>query len=101
MCADLLAVVYTRLPQPGRAKTRLIPALGAEGAAELQRAMTGHCLQQLRAAADAGHCRIRVDFAGDDPGPDARAMADWLGSDLAYAPQAAGDLGARLLHSFR
>ena len=33
-------IVFTRYPQPGRAKTRLIPALGAEGAAELQRQMT-------------------------------------------------------------
>ena len=33
-------IVFTRYPQPGRAKTRLIPALGAEGAAELQRRMT-------------------------------------------------------------
>ena len=32
-------LVLTRLPQPGQAKTRLIPRLGAEGAAELQRCM--------------------------------------------------------------
>jgi len=36
----LSLVLFTRLPRPGRAKTRLIPALGAEGAAELQRRMT-------------------------------------------------------------
>jgi hypothetical protein len=36
----LSLVLFTRLPQPGHAKTRLIPALGAGGAAELQRQMT-------------------------------------------------------------
>lgn len=33
-------IVFARAPVPGRAKTRLIPALGAGGAARLQRRMT-------------------------------------------------------------
>ena len=36
----LSLVIFTRLPQPGRVKTRLIPALGAAGAAELHCQMT-------------------------------------------------------------
>ena len=37
-------IVFTRYPEPGKAKTRLIPALGPEGAADLHRAMTRHVL---------------------------------------------------------
>jgi glycosyltransferase A (GT-A) superfamily protein (DUF2064 family) len=33
-------IVFTRYPEPGTTQTRLIPVLGPEGAAELQRRMT-------------------------------------------------------------
>ena len=39
-------VVFAKAPLPGRAKTRLIPALGAEGAARLARRMLDHALAQ-------------------------------------------------------
>ena len=42
--------VFTRTAVPGEAKTRLIPALGADGAAELQRRMTLVTLAQARKA---------------------------------------------------
>ena len=37
-------ILFTRAPEAGRAKTRLIPALGADGAADLHRQMTLHTL---------------------------------------------------------
>ena len=43
--------VLAKAPVPGLAKTRLIPALGASGAARLQRQLTRHTLQT---ACDAG-----------------------------------------------
>jgi len=43
-------IVFTRYPEPGTTKTRLIPVLGPEGAAELQRRMT---LQAAQAAEQA------------------------------------------------
>ena len=36
-------VVFTRYPVPGKAKTRLIPAIGEEGAARTQRIMVVNC----------------------------------------------------------
>ena len=41
-------IIFTRFPVPGKTKTRLIPHLGAEAAAELQREMTEHTVQQAR-----------------------------------------------------
>ncbi|MBP1718984.1 MAG: hypothetical protein H6Q43_2422, partial [Deltaproteobacteria bacterium] len=38
-------IVFTRFPEPGESKTRLIPALGAAGAAELQRQMVEYTLR--------------------------------------------------------
>jgi Multi-copper polyphenol oxidoreductase laccase len=42
-------IVFTRYPEAGKTKTRLIPVLGAEGAAKLQCQMTEHTLAQLQA----------------------------------------------------
>jgi uncharacterized protein len=39
---------FSRYPEPGRSKTRLIPALGPQGAADLQRRMTETIAQTLR-----------------------------------------------------
>ena len=38
-------MLFTRYPEPGTTKTRLIEALGPEGAADLQRQMTEQVLQ--------------------------------------------------------
>jgi rSAM/selenodomain-associated transferase 1 len=49
--STLCLVVFARAPIPGAAKTRLVPALGTEGAARLQQRMTEHILAATRAAA--------------------------------------------------
>ncbi|KAK3101505.1 hypothetical protein FSP39_004076 [Pinctada imbricata] len=41
-------VVFSRYPQPGTTKTRLIPVLGKEGAAYSQLLMTNHIVQKLK-----------------------------------------------------
>ena len=38
-------IVFTRYPEPGRSKTRLIPALGLDGAADLHRRMARHTFE--------------------------------------------------------
>ena len=53
MCAEpaTALLVFARAPIPGEAKTRLIPALGAQGAALLQQRMTERALETACAAA--------------------------------------------------
>ena len=46
----LRVVVMAKSPRPGLAKTRLAPALGAEGAARLAARMLQHALAQAVAA---------------------------------------------------
>ena len=46
--APLHLIVFTRYPEPGKTKTRLIPALGPGGAAAVQRQMTEWALAQAR-----------------------------------------------------
>lgn len=47
MKPDLL-LVFTRCPEPGRVRTRLIPALGPTGAARLHQRLTAHTLRQAQ-----------------------------------------------------
>ncbi len=88
--------VLAKAPVPGWAKTRLIPALGARGAARLQRRLTRATLQTARDAAlgpvtlwcapDAGHRFFRA----------LRRPAD-----LPCLVQSNGDLGDRMHTAFR
>ena len=80
--------LFTRWPEPGRAKTRLIPALGAEAAAALHKRLTERTVATVRAAG----LPLEVRSTGAEPA----AFRDWLGADVTVVDQGEGDLGARL-----
>ena len=94
-------VILTRYPTPGPTKTRLIPALGPEGAAELQRRMTEHTVAQARRLGAAVEVEVRY------PGAPAAAMEQWLGGGfpggaaVGLWPQGEGDLGDRMGRAVR
>ena len=93
--ADTLAgtalIVFAKAPVAGRAKTRLIPALGAEGAAALAARLLDHAMQQ---AAEAGLGAIELCVAPDAAHPLLQAAAARHGAVLSV--QGEGDLGARM-----
>lgn len=80
--------IFARYPEPGRAKTRLIPALGAEGAATLYRRLLQHTVHIARESG--------LDFEVRITGAPEEAFARLLGGELAFADQGAGSLGERL-----
>jgi uncharacterized protein len=84
-------LIFTRYPVPGKVKTRIIPALGATGAARLHRRMTQHIVANARGLAKDGAIRVCVCFTGAP----AKKVRAWLGDDLLYVPQLGADLGAR------
>ncbi len=97
-------IVFTRYPEPGKAKTRLIPVLGAEGAADLHRQMTEYTISQVRQLQPGSFVSIEVYFTGSDT-PDGKlrdriSFQNWLGADLIYHPQGEGDLGSRMAQAF-
>ena len=90
-------IIFTRYPRVGETKTRLIPALGAERAAELQRRMTEHTLCQARAFGGESGAQVEVRYTSGVR----REMQQWLGRGVWLRTQGAGDLGVRLARSFR
>jgi len=85
-------IVFTRYPEPGTTKTRLIPLLGADGAADLQRQMTARVLAQARAL----KARRSLDLEVRHEGGRRRLMQRWLGEEVDYVPQGEGDIGRRM-----
>ncbi len=95
-------LVFAKAPVPGEVKTRLIPALGAQGAAELHRRLVHRALAvataadlgavELWCAPDSGHaffqecrdthgCALRIQCPGD------------LGQRMRHALESEGDTG--------
>ena len=57
-------IVFTRYPEAGKTKTRLITELGAEGAAKLQRGMAEHALGRVRELTKARPISVEVRYQG-------------------------------------
>src|SRR6267154_382468 len=89
-------ILFTRYPIAGRTKTRLIPALGAEGAAALHRRLV---LRALRTAQEAC-CAVPADLEVHFGGATERSMSDWLGDHARFVLQTVGDLGERMAGAF-
>lgn len=83
-------LVFARAPVPGACKTRLIPALGAAGAAQAQRRLTE---LTLRCARDTG-AAIELWCAPDSAHSFFRACRRRYGATLRRQPE--GDLGRRM-----
>jgi uncharacterized protein len=92
---DPLTIVFAKAPRAGEVKTRLIPLLGAEGAAALHAQLLHRTLDT---ATSAGLGPVELHCAPDEHDPALRDCARRFG--IAAPPQIGGDLGARMRHAF-
>lgn len=88
-------LLFTRYPRPGLVKTRLIPALGAEGAARLQQRMTELMYRQALAMQEKRALRVEVYFDGGST----KEVRRWVPIGCAVKKQHGGDLGMRMRHA--
>lgn len=88
--------VFAKVPEAGVAKTRLIPALGAQGAARLQRQLTWRAMQTAQQA-ELG--TVTLWCTPDPQHRFFRALIKKTG--VSCHAQTDGDLGQRMLHAFR
>lgn len=89
-------IIFSRYPEPGKTKTRMIPLLGAIKAAELQQKMTEHTVSNVQQFSSNCDIKIEVHFTGGSQ----QLMIEWLGKNLDYIPQTSGDLGQKMNSSF-
>ncbi len=88
-------LIFTRYPEAGTTKTRLIPALGAKGAARLQKDLTEKVVGQARLLAQ----RTAIDIVLYYSGGNRQKMISWLGLPDCFT-QAEGDLGYKMRRAF-
>jgi uncharacterized protein len=92
---EALIIVFAKAPRVGEVKTRLIPLLGAEGAAALHRQLVRRTLVD---ATDAGLGPVELHAA---PGVDDAFLQDSARRfGVALLPQRGENLGVRLNHAF-
>ena len=89
--APVRIVIIAKAPRPGYAKTRLIPALGAQGAAALAQKMLRHAVS---IALNARVGPVELCAAPDKEDPAWATLA--LPAELAWSDQGEGDLGERM-----
>jgi rSAM/selenodomain-associated transferase 1 len=91
MNPDVRIIIIAKEPRPGLAKTRLIPALGAEGAAQLADRLLRYTLDQARKA-EVGPVELCV--APDVTAPFWPTLAG--AGTVAMSQQVEGDLGRKM-----
>ena len=85
---NVRVVAFARFPVAGMCKTRLIPKVGANGAAAIHTRLVEKCVAAMRGSG------LKIELW--TTGGDAVQFGDWLGHDIAYVDQGDGDLGDRL-----
>jgi uncharacterized protein len=88
---DTCIILFAKYPAPNKAKTRLQPALGVDGAARMARKLLLHSIEQ---AIDAG---FSVELCVSPAPTDPCWQALDLPNSLRWSAQADGDLGLRML----
>ena len=89
-------ILFTRYPQAGKVKTRLIKGLGPEGAAKLHSRLTKQVISNLLPLVKNDSVCLQVSYCGGSK----EEIQTWLGSDLPLKRQQGNDLGERMVRAF-
>lgn len=91
---DARLIIFSKAPTPGYCKTRLIPALGQQGAARLQQELIELCVTRLCQSA---LCPIELWCSPDTKHSYFQSLADNF--PLSLYQQQGDDLGERMFHA--
>lgn len=91
---DARLIIFTRAPQAGYCKTRLIPLLGAQGAAGLQQELIENCIDTL---CERPLCPTELWCSPDTRQPLFQSLAQAY--PLSLHRQQGADLGERMYHA--
>ena len=88
-----LVILFTRYPQVGKCKSRLIPALGAEGALKIHKQLVFHVLMEVKKFLTS---TSNTDFRIYYDGGTVQQMQQWLGDKHTFRQQKGDNLGERM-----
>ncbi len=88
-----LVILFTRYPRAGKCKSRLIPALGAEGALNIHKQLVSHILQRMENFTKPSTDTTLSIF---HTGGSKQQILEWLGLNRSCQPQEGEDLGERM-----
>ena len=88
-------IIFTRCPDPGRCKTRLISNLGVAGATALHESLVGHTFAWAIDLIEGGEIDVEVQFTGDNLDR-LKSLSGGRGTRLRFRQQSSGDLGERI-----
>ncbi|HEY9162341.1 MAG TPA: TIGR04283 family arsenosugar biosynthesis glycosyltransferase [Desulfomonilia bacterium] len=89
-----LLIIFSRCPVPGKVKTRLIPLLGPDGAARLQRDMAAWLIKRLEPLLPDVNVRVYTDACGSC------GIQSIFSPDLQVRIQVPGDIGRKMSAAF-
>ncbi len=93
---DVKLIIFAKAPEAGKVKTRLIPALGAQAAAELHQRMTRHIIDRMQ---QAQLCDIEVQcYPNSQHTFFKNLLIDYC---IELNRQKGSDLGERMLNAFK
>lgn len=85
-------IIFTRYPEPGKVKTRLVPYLGEEKAAQMHRRLTEQTIQYILPLEQMRLVRISLLFTGGT----LEQMENWLEDSIMLAEQQGENFGQRM-----
>ena len=90
-------IIFCRFPTPGKAKTRLIPQLGKESAAQIHRELAEFTLRLARGVKSTADLTPVVSCHGGT----LEEFQNWLGDKNYYIEQPEGNLGEKIAQTFQ
>lgn len=90
-------IIFTRYPEPGKVKTRLIPHLGEEEAALVHRRLTERIIQQVLPIRQMRRVLISLLYTGGS----LQQMKNWLQYEIRFEKQPEGNIGLRMAAAFQ
>jgi hypothetical protein len=88
-------IIFTRYPEPGLTKTRLIPELGPQGAAQLHKNLVQRIVGTVRSYIKDKKIKLIISFDHSD----IKQTKNWLGSQLKFLKQKGDTLGNKMNNS--
>ena len=97
MVSNSAIIIFTRYPEPGLTKTRLISELGPEGAARFHKNLVERMVEIVRSFINNKPIKLIISFNHSDT----KQIKNWLGSKIIYHKQSGDNLGGKISSNFK